>query len=130
MSDSKNNIGLIAWVDQTSEDAEKVRDFYEAVVGWQPSPVKMGDYSDFNMMRPDDDHPVAGVCHSRGHNADLPTGWLIYIIVENLDSSMEACTRMGGKVVAGPKDLGEHGRYCVVEDPGGALAALYQAGQG
>ena len=130
MSDPENNTGLVAWLDQTSDKAEEVRDFYKEVVGWESSPVSMGDYDDFNMIPAGDDRPIAGICHARGGNADLPVGWLVYIVIENLDKSMEACARRGGKVIAGPKDLGEHGRFCVVEDPAGAVAALYEAAEG
>jgi predicted enzyme related to lactoylglutathione lyase len=55
--------GTIAWTDLTVPDAEKVRDFYAAVVGW--------------------------------------------------------------RIVSGPRALGE-GRCCVIEDPAGAVCALYQ----
>ncbi len=47
---TKQTIGGIGWRDLTCENAEGLRDFYEDVVGWQSSPVSMGDYNDFNMM--------------------------------------------------------------------------------
>ncbi|MGB6336961.1 MAG: VOC family protein, partial [Thermoanaerobaculia bacterium] len=42
--DSKPEIGKIGWTDLTVENADDVRDFYTAVVGWKPSPVDMGGY--------------------------------------------------------------------------------------
>jgi predicted enzyme related to lactoylglutathione lyase len=118
--------GDIAWTDLTVENAELIRDFYQAVVGWQAQPVDMKGYSDFSMASPVDGEPRAGVCHARGANADLPAQWLVYIIVENLESSMNACRRLGGKLLAGPKSLGEGARYCVICDPAGAVCALYE----
>ena len=56
--------GTITWQDLTVGDAEALRDFYAAVVGWTPEPVKMGDYADFTMKA--DTEPVAGICHARG----------------------------------------------------------------
>ena len=41
--------GDIGWLDITVEDAEGLRDFYAAVVGWTPGAVDMGEYSDFTM---------------------------------------------------------------------------------
>ena len=119
--------GTIMWRDLTVADAGRVRAFYEAVVGWRADPVDMGGYSDFNMMPPGSDEPVAGVCHARGGNADLPAQWLIYITVDNLDRSIEQCHALGGKVIAGPRSMGE-ARYCVVADPAGAVCALFQPG--
>ena len=70
--------------------------------------------------------PAAGICHARGSNAELPRQWLIYIVVPDAAASAAACTANGGKVLVGPKNMGG-GKYAVIEDPSGAVAALYQA---
>ena len=127
MSDSdKGDNSAIAWIDLTVDDAESVSDFYAAVTGWVPSPVDMGDYSDFNMTSPASGEPMAGVCHARGSNADLPPVWLIYITVEDLDRSIEQCTTFGGDIVRPLTKMAGYGRYCVVRDPAGAVAALFE----
>jgi uncharacterized protein len=115
--------GTITWTDLTVEHAERLRDFYAAVVGWTPSPVPMGGYSDFAMNV--DGEGVAGICYARGGNADLPPYWLIYITVEDLDDSIATCQRLGGSVVTPPRGYGG-GRFCVIKDPAGAVCALYQ----
>ena len=119
-------VGSIAWTDLTVGAAKSVRDFYQAVVGWKSSEVEMGGYSDFSMNMPGSGRTVAGICHARGPNADLPAQWLIYIIVQDLDRSVERCVELGGLVIAGPRSMGTQGRYCVIRDPAGAVAALYQ----
>ena len=125
MSD-QNQIGAIGWADLTVENAEQVRDFYRHVAGWEVAPLDMGGYSDFTMLAPGTDQPVAGVCHARGANADLPPVWLVYITVADLDKSVQQCLRRGGEVVAGPKGGLGQDRYCVIRDPAGAVAALYE----
>jgi hypothetical protein len=45
----------------------------------------MGGYDVFHMGIPLSWNSVAGICHSRGENADLPPVWLIYIAVENVE---------------------------------------------
>lgn len=117
--------GTIGWVDLTVANAPEVRDFYRAVVGWASSEVDMGGYSDFCMHPGPGEPPVAGVCHASGVNAELPPTWLVYITVEDLDESMARCLELGGKVVLGPKESGSAGRYCLIQDPAGALAALF-----
>jgi uncharacterized protein len=115
--------GTITWQDLTVANAEALRDFYESVVGWKPEPLSMGAYADFVMKA--DGEAVAGVCHARGPNADLPAQWLLYITVDDLDHSIAECQRLGGTVVAPPRSMGG-GRFCVIRDPAGAVAALYQ----
>lgn len=123
----KPAVGTISWVDLTVTDAAGVRDFYAAVTGWTPSEVPMGAYSDYCMNEPAAGRSVAGVCHARGGNADLPAQWLVYIVVEDLDASLAECRARGGAVVAGPKAIGREARYAVIRDPAGAVAALYQS---
>ena len=118
-------IGAIGWVDLTVDNAEELREFYAAVTGWQPSPVSMGCYDDFNMTAPGSGTPCAGICHSLGANAELPPSWLIYITVDDVDASAKKCQDLGGEIVAAPRDMGQMGRYCVIQDPAGAVAALF-----
>jgi len=122
---SKADTGKIGWIDITVDDAGGLRDFYARVVGWEPADVSMGEYSDFNMTLPAGGEAVAGICHARGSNAELPSQWLIYIVVEDAAESAKICTANGGKVLVAPKTMGG-GIVCVIEDPSGAVAALYQ----
>ncbi|MEK7282586.1 MAG: VOC family protein [Acidobacteriota bacterium] len=118
-------IGSIGWVDLTVQAAGEVRGIYEAVVGWKSSGLDMGGYSDYVMSLPRGGRTVAGICHARGSNADLPAQWLVYITVEDVDRSAERCVELGGQVLAGPREMGAHGRFCVIRDPAGAVAALF-----
>ena len=124
MSGDKPAVGSIGWIDLTVDDADKLRDFYSDVAGWQPGEADMGDYSDYFMSPPGGD-PVAGVCHARGGNADMPPQWMIYIVVADLDHSVARCKAHGGEVVVAEKSMGK-ARYCVIRDPAGAVCALYQ----
>lgn len=117
------DIGSIGWVDLTSAEAPRLREFYEKVVGWEPQAVSMGDYEDYNMLKPAGG-AVAGICHARGVNADVPPQWLIYITVSDVKKSAALCREQGGSVLVEPGDDG----ICVIRDPGGAVAALYQPG--
>ena len=117
--------GSIVHHDLTVANADAVRDFYRDVVGWTSMGLSMGDYDDYVMMR-SDGSPVAGVCHARGANADLPPQWLMYIQVDDLDASVVTAEAAGGRIVA-PVSAGGEQRYCVLEDPAGAVFALYGA---
>jgi len=117
--------GKIGWTDLTVPDATGIRDFYAAVVGWRPEAVDMDGYADFNMVPPGDDDAVAGICHARGQNANIPPVWLVYITVENLAASLAEATKRGATVVDGPREAGGGG-FAVIRDPAGAVCALYQ----
>jgi uncharacterized protein len=123
-----NDVGQIVWVDLTVENAEQVRDFYQQVVGWTPQPVEMDGYADYSMLD-QDGAGAAGVCHARGVNATMPAQWMVYISVANLDDSLAACQRLGGRVVVPTR--GESGsRFAIIQDPAGAVCALYEKHDG
>ncbi len=118
-----SNIGRIEWMDLTVQDATSVRNFYTSVVGWTSSEADMGHYSDFNINLPDTGDTIAGVCHAKGSNANLPSQWLVYVRVESVADSAQQCTKMGGKVLEGPRRMGGS-NFCVIQDPAGAVMAL------
>ena len=117
--------GKIGWIDITVDNANGLRDFYADVVGLVPDAVSMGEYDDFNMTMPASGEPVCGICNARGGNKDLPGGWMVYFVVDDVDASAAACTAKGGNILVEPRGLAG-GRFCVIEDPSGATAALYQ----
>ncbi len=119
-------LGAIGWIDLTVEDAGAVRDFYAAVCGWTSSGVGMGDYEDWCMERPDNGEAVAGICHRRGPNADIPEGWMVYVTVDDVEAAAARAVEHGGAVLLGPRAMGG-GVVAVIRDPAGAVLALYQA---
>ena len=72
---------------------------------------------------------VAGICHARGDNTNLPAQRLIYITVADLEASLQRCITLGGKVVCPAREMGDHGTMAVIQDPAGAVAALFQPKQ-
>ena len=121
--DSEVKVGTIEWCDLTVKNAKDVKDFYCSVVGWESSTVSMGEYADFNINLPKTNDTVAGVCHARGDNNNLPTQWLIYVRVKDVSESAAKCKELGGSVLDGPRVMGSN-QFCVIQDPEGAVLAL------
>lgn len=125
MSESdRHEIGSIIWTDLSVPNAEEVKDFYREVVGWEANDYPMGDHNDFTIHTPASGKTVAGICHTRD-NTNLPSQWLVYIIVADLDRSVTRCVELGGQLISGPNQLG-HDRWSVIQDPAGAVIALYE----
>jgi uncharacterized protein len=118
-------IGSISWLDLTVPDAEPIRDFYAAVCDWTPSPVNMGGYADY-VMATSSGQAVAGVCHKRGVNADVPSHWLPCVTVTNLETSLTHARTRGGTIIRNATSMGSYGTMAIVQDPAGAVIALLQ----
>jgi uncharacterized protein len=117
--------GEIYSAELTIENADELREFYSAVLGWTSVGLDMGGYEDFVMLR-DGETPVAGICHARGVNEVIPPQWLINVTVENLDRSLAECTARGGEQVTPIRGESGQWRYVVIRDPAGAVMALLE----
>ena len=124
MSNQESIYGTIGWIDLTAPNADGLKDFYAQVAGWTPEPVSMGDYNDYNMTS--DGVARAGVCHKKGLNSEIPTQWMIYINVPDLNASCAACTANGGELMGEIREAGSMGRFCIIKDPAGAVCALFE----
>lgn len=116
----------IGWLDLTVQNATELRDFYAEVADFESQGIPMGEYEDYALTA--DGGGVAGVCHARGTNADLPPMWIPYFVVSDLEKSVQALERRGGSLIGGIR--GGHGadRFAIFRDPAGAVAAVYQKG--
>lgn len=125
MADEPPRPGEVFWQDLTVDDAEERAEFYEAVVGWEAKQHPMGEYDDFDMELQQAEKTMAGICHARGENADLPPEWLLYVAVADLDECIDAVRENGGSVVSEKRPDDGH-PSAVIEDPGGAVLALFE----
>lgn len=117
-------VGTIVSADITSGNAEALRDFYAAVMGWQVHPMPMGDYDDYVMMGPDGGW-AGGVCHLRGVNANQPADtWVVCFRVANVAESVAQVEANGGKLVGNVRDAGPGSTYAVLQDPQGGYVAI------
>src|SRR5438876_117384 len=82
--------------------------------------VEMGGYEDYLMAPPNGD-AVAGICNSRGANVGMPNAWLPYFTVADIEASARQVEVLGGRLRSPIRSMGDMGRYCVIEDVGGAV---------
>lgn len=52
--------------------------------------------------------------------------WLVYVRVADLTKSLGECERRGGSVISPPQAFGTSARYAVIQDPAGAIVALFE----
>lgn len=127
MENPKFNHGTINWRDLTTNQADKLKEFYQEMAGWlaEEMPMKDGhdEYNDY-IMKDVNGNPIAGICHSRGVNEGIPPQWIMYISVENIQDGVEKAEKLGGKLLKEHKAKDGSLVYAIIEDPAGAVFAL------
>ena len=56
--------------------------------------------------------------------APMPSHWLVYFGIDDLDAAVERISSSGGNVMVGPQEV-PAGRFVVAQDPAGAFFALF-----
>ena len=115
--------GTFCFADVGTTDRRRAAEFYGELFGWKAQPP-MGGYTMFTLQ----ERPVAGMF-------EAPEGytpaWISYISVADADATAAAVRDGGGSVLLGPRavsDAAEVGRTTVIEDPQGAVVALWEPG--
>ena len=119
--------GTFCWVELLCRDADKARDFYGKVAGWEMRDMDMGPGGIYTILAPQgapEGDGVGGI-QPMGEDDKGPACWLPYVAVEDIDASTAKVTALGGAVHVPVTEIPGMGRFSVVSDNGGAMLALY-----
>src|SRR2546428_6491538 len=122
MSTVATTAGKFVWHEQVSSDPKQAQDFYTQLFGWGTEVFKSGEL-DYTMIS------SGGQNHggiSKAMEGAPPPHWLSHVRVENVDETIEKAKNAGGKLAAGPFEMGEVGRIAILSDPQGAFVSAYQ----
>lgn len=121
--------GTFCWVELGTTSGDAAKAFYTQLFGW--------DYVD-NQMAPDMVYSMlqlngkdVGALYqlsSEMRGQGIPPHWLSYVSVANADEAAGKVKAAGGILMKEPFDVFTVGRMAVVQDPTGAVFALWQAG--
>lgn len=132
MSDKITNHphGVFCWSELCTSDWKKGKAFYTELFGWGADDQPIGGDLYYTMLQKQGDD-VAAMYQMPVDQAqsDIPSHWLAYIAVDNIDSVAEQAKLLGAEIIAGPHDVMDAGRMVLLNEPGGALFALWQGNQ-
>jgi uncharacterized protein len=122
MSTVATSVGKFVWHEQVSSDPKQAQDFYTQLFGWGTEVFKPGEVDYTMISSGGQNHGGFG----KAQEGAPPPHWLSHVLVENVDETVEKAKQAGGKLAAGPFDMGEVGRMAVIGDPQGAYVSVYQ----
>lgn len=113
------------WAELNARGIEKAVPFYGRVFGWTGHSTPMGDgqppYTEFHLG---DDSIAGGMEISPMVPAEVPSYWLVYFGVDDVDRAFRTATGMGAREIVPPNDF-PGGRFALVSDPQGAVFGLH-----
>jgi uncharacterized protein len=122
--------GALTWTELSTRDTKAAEKFYTQLVGWS---AKVGGegvsaYTEFTPKGAS--YPVAGMMDSAAygpHGANVPPHWLPYFQVTDVDATANNAKVLGGRLFVPPSDIPNVGRFAVLQDPQGAVFAIFKA---
>lgn len=112
--------GAFGWFELMTTDVEGAKEFYSGLFGWEYEEMPMEDGSSYTIVNVDG-KPAAGIMAQPGECRGMPPSWDIYITVDDVDRTVEQVAELGGKILRPAFDIPEVGRFCVLQDPHGAV---------
>ncbi len=121
--------GTFCWVELATTDGEAAKKFYAELFGWSFTDNPIGNGMVYTMLKLDGKE-IGGVYHmpSEMTAQGIPTHWLSYVSVESADETADKAKSLGATLMKEPFDVMDVGRMSVIQDPTGAVFAIWQAG--
>jgi len=115
--------GLLSWNELTSNDGPGSAKFYTQLFDWKREDVDMGTgtYTIFKVG----ERSVAGMFALPSEVKEMPSVWIPYVTVENLEASVNKAVTLGAVLCKEITSL-QMGRFAIVRDPQGAILGLWQ----
>ena len=110
--------GRFVWHDLHTPNRAGSQEFYGKVAGWS---VQSWDQDPGYQMFAAKSGPLGGAVENRSGTPQ----WLAYIGTLDVDETIEAATRLGGRVQTAATALPNGGRYAVLVDPQGATFGIH-----
>lgn len=114
--------GHVHWNELNTWNVEKAREFYGRTLGWTFEPVPMQEGGEYTVCRSAGEL-AAGVFELRKGMGldDVPSHWLAYIAVDDVDARLREIEAGGGAIRRPPFDVPGIGRIAIVQDSTGAV---------
>ncbi len=120
----------VGWAELHLRGIEKTVPFYKKVFGWGENKSQMsegqdGQYTDFQLKG---DSIAGGMEMNPMVPAEVPSYWMVYFNVDDVDKAFKKAMEGGDKEMLAPQNM-PGGRFAIVSDPQGAAFGLLKMDQ-
>lgn len=120
----RNEAGAIAWSELITSDPARAGAFFAELFGVQVVTMPGTEGAMYTMLQIGD-QPVAGLLQIIPEMGEMPSNWLTYFQVDDIEAGVARAVELGGESPMAVMD-GPGLRFAVISDPQGAVFGLMQ----
>jgi predicted enzyme related to lactoylglutathione lyase len=121
--------GTFCWVDLGTTDLAGAKKFYGELFGWVYVDQPAGPDMEYAIVKQKGrDIAAAYQMNKEMLETGIPTHWLSYVSVADVDATARSSEELLGNVIQPPFDISDVGRVAVIQDNVGAVFAIFQPG--
>jgi predicted enzyme related to lactoylglutathione lyase len=113
--------GRFVWHELMTTDTDAATDFYSHIAPWKTQDSGMPSYTLWTSGK----YQAGGLMALPQDASGTPPHWLIYVGTPDVDATVGAAEKLGGRVLKAPADIPNVGRFAVLSDPQGATFAVF-----
>ena len=117
--------GKFCWHDLMSTDPVVSGEFFTKLFGWTISPFDLGEMGNYQMLM-NGEEGIGGIV-PLDDSVPVPSHWIGYITVDDVDAALERGTNHGGRTCVPGTDIPNVGRFGVLTDPTGAVISPFKS---
>jgi len=121
--------GTVCWRELATKDLGKAKVFYQNLLGWTLEQSKAAESMEYPEIHVGG-KAIGGMMEINEKFGpgweNIQAHWMTYIVVDDVDATVEKIRENGGSVKVPPFDAGNVGRMSVVTDPAGAVFTAIQ----
>ena len=112
------------WAELNSRGVEKSIPFYKKLFGWGEKKSEMGQgQGDYTEFLAGGESIAGGMEMNPMVPAEVPSYWMVYFNVDDVDKAFKKATEAGGQEMLAPQEF-PGGRFTILQDPQGATFGL------
>ncbi len=119
MSEQFKQHGAFSWCELMTTDAGAAKNFYAKLFGWDTADMPMPGMT-YTVVKAGG-KAMGGIMPIPKEAQGTPPMWCTYVTVDDVDVTARTAEQLGARLLVPPRDIPKVGRFCVIQDPQGAV---------
>lgn len=111
--------GAFSWCELMTTEVEAAKAFYAKLFGWDMEDMSMQGMT-YTVVKAGGKE-IGGIMATPKEAQGVPPMWGTYVTVNDVDVTAKTAEQLGARLLVPPRDIPNVGRFCVIQDPQGAV---------